>query len=328
MLQDRDVLEGAAGDEVGEELPGGVVGEEREVELVGVVKELPELVVRAGGDEARDDGADGGAREDPREVPFVEERLDDAEVEGPEGAAAAQDERGAAKGVAGLPEERELLLGGELGALVGRDGPEARVDLVDVAPDGPRDHRAALVELAARHVAEVADEVGPEAEHHAVDVPRGPDLLQVAPVRLEEPRVVEPSLLPPELLEALPGHRRHVEVVQGPGGLGPVLVRGARGQEPREAALLALDGAPGLEPPLRCPLHKRRPDGRGGSHVPPAYHPQVVAHVPEGAACAGSVELPREPQHHPPQGRHDLLQGAPDVPVDGQHAPEGAQEPP
>mmetsp|Transcript_14316 Transcript_14316/g.33898 ORF Transcript_14316/g.33898 Transcript_14316/m.33898 type:complete len:273 (-) Transcript_14316:868-1686(-) len=226
VLQDADVLQRALGDEVGKQLPRGVVVEEGEVQRAHVVKEVPKLLVGTGRNEAADDGADARARQDPGQEAVLQEGLHRPQVEGAEGAAAAEHEGRPPKRVPCLSQEGELLVWLEVRPVVAGDGLEALRDLVDVPSDGRRHHRAVLVEPAVGHVAEVAQEVRPERKHHLMHVPVGADLLQLPTVLLEEPRIVEAELLSARLLELAAGHHRPLELVKAGRRLGPLFVRG------------------------------------------------------------------------------------------------------
>ena len=72
-------------------------------------------------------------------------------MEGPKSAAAAENERGAPKGVAGLAKEAELLLQRQVWTLVVGQGVQMALHLLNVLPDRLWDDRVVLMQLAARH---------------------------------------------------------------------------------------------------------------------------------------------------------------------------------
>ena len=165
------VLERALEEQVPHELRRGGVGEEGEVEPGRVRKHLGELGVVARGDGRGDDGARRRPRQHAREQPGVEQRLDDAHVEGPEGPSPGEHQRRPPEGVPGLPQEVEHLVDGQRarGRGVG-DGVEVQLDLVDVGPARlGRDAEGLVGRRGDGHVSQVADEVCPERKHHLAD---------------------------------------------------------------------------------------------------------------------------------------------------------------
>lgn len=70
-------------------------------------------------------------------------------MEGAEGAPAAQHESCAAKGVARLPQEVQLVLQGHVWTIIGSHALQVLLDFLDVLPNGLRHCREVLVQLTA-----------------------------------------------------------------------------------------------------------------------------------------------------------------------------------
>ncbi len=95
-----------------------------------------------------------GLHEDARTPAFMcsaaeEEKSKTHNVEGPEGAAAAEHQCSAPEGVAGLAQEAQLLLQRQVRALVVGQGLQVHLYLLDVLPDRLWDYRVVLMQLAA-----------------------------------------------------------------------------------------------------------------------------------------------------------------------------------
>lgn len=132
-----------------------------------VREELVELILCSSGDDRTHHGAHGGPGEDPRQQVVAHERSYDSDVESPERAAAAQQQRSAAEAVARLLEKRKLLFRPQVH--LGGYKAELSADLLDVLADWPRHALVlGLVEPPAdiRDVAEIAEQVRTQSKHH------------------------------------------------------------------------------------------------------------------------------------------------------------------